>query len=141
MNPPPPIFPAAGSTTASANATATAASTALPPRFRISTPAFEPNASSVATIALAPRTAPRGHAFASPTRVRYSAAACARVTCAVMENTDTVRPTAHTDDAICRLIAAKRHYVIKFPSSRQAAQPRAPLIERKCHVFELAVSQ
>src|SRR5438309_2273775 len=38
MNPPPPMFPATGSTTASANATATAASTALPPRRRISTP-------------------------------------------------------------------------------------------------------
>src|SRR2546430_15569094 len=38
MNPPPPMFPATGSTTASANATATAASTALPPRRRIATP-------------------------------------------------------------------------------------------------------
>src|SRR2546426_3815391 len=38
MNPPPPMFPATGSTTVSANATATAASTALPPRRRISTP-------------------------------------------------------------------------------------------------------
>jgi hypothetical protein len=41
MNPPPPRFPAAGCVTASAKATAIAASTALPPRFRISTPTFE----------------------------------------------------------------------------------------------------
>src|SRR5438876_11090388 len=38
MNPPPPMFPATGWTTASANPTATAASTALPPRRRISLP-------------------------------------------------------------------------------------------------------
>src|SRR5229473_1285278 len=50
MNPPPPIFPAAGSTTARANAVATAASTALPPCFMMSTPTCEPSVSSVATI-------------------------------------------------------------------------------------------
>src|ERR1043166_1437377 len=38
MNPPPPRFPAAGQVTASAKATATAASTALPPFFITSTP-------------------------------------------------------------------------------------------------------
>ncbi len=38
MKPPPPRLPAAGCVTASANATAIAASTALPPRFMISTP-------------------------------------------------------------------------------------------------------
>ena len=38
MNPPPPILPACGCVTASAKPTATAASTALPPAFRISTP-------------------------------------------------------------------------------------------------------
>ena len=38
MNPPPPMFPASGCTTASANPTATAASTALPPCRRMSRP-------------------------------------------------------------------------------------------------------
>ena len=38
MKPPPPRLPARGSVTASANPTATAASTALPPRFKMSTP-------------------------------------------------------------------------------------------------------
>ena len=38
MKPPPPMLPACGCVTASAKPTATAASTALPPRFRISTP-------------------------------------------------------------------------------------------------------
>src|SRR5262245_51586723 len=38
MNPPPPMLPASGHVTASANATATAASTALPPFFRMATP-------------------------------------------------------------------------------------------------------
>src|SRR6266545_3132130 len=38
MKPPPPRLPAAGCVTANANATAIAASTALPPRFMISTP-------------------------------------------------------------------------------------------------------
>src|SRR5437016_3702372 len=40
MNPPPPILPASGSTTASANPTATAASTALPPCFKTSIPTW-----------------------------------------------------------------------------------------------------
>src|SRR5579862_2079877 len=39
MNPPPPMLPALGYVTASANPVATAASTALPPAFMISTPA------------------------------------------------------------------------------------------------------
>src|SRR5687767_12467954 len=38
MNPPPPMLPAVGCVTASANAVATAASTALPPRCRMSAP-------------------------------------------------------------------------------------------------------
>jgi hypothetical protein len=39
IKPPPPMFPACGRTTARAKPTATAASTALPPSRRISTPA------------------------------------------------------------------------------------------------------
>ena len=38
MNPPPPTLPASGHVTASANPTATAASTALPPRLRTARP-------------------------------------------------------------------------------------------------------
>ena len=51
MNPPPPRFPASGCVTASAKPTATAASTALPPDFMISTPASEASAWTDATIA------------------------------------------------------------------------------------------
>src|SRR5437762_11480485 len=65
MNPPPPMLPAAGSTTASAKAVATAASTALPPRFRISTPASEPSSSSVATMPWLARTAWRSEEHTS----------------------------------------------------------------------------
>src|SRR5437899_2489399 len=56
MNPPPPMFPATGSTTASANATATAASTALPPRRRISTPTSLASGCPETTIACRPST-------------------------------------------------------------------------------------
>src|SRR5262245_15736040 len=41
MKPPPPMLPAVGWVTAKARPVATAASTALPPFFRISRPAFE----------------------------------------------------------------------------------------------------
>src|SRR5438552_3860507 len=51
MNPPPPMLPASGSTTSSAKATATAASIALPPCFRISTPACVASGCAVTTIA------------------------------------------------------------------------------------------
>src|SRR5260221_366940 len=77
INPPPPIFPAEGSTTANANAVATAASTALPPFWRISSPAREANSSSVATMPCAPRTASFGHDFSTSARGLYSAALCA----------------------------------------------------------------
>src|ERR1700719_603740 len=78
MNPPPPILPAAGSTTARANAVATAASTALPPRSRISTPARDASSSSVATIPWAPRTASLRQLFSESARAWYSAASWAR---------------------------------------------------------------
>src|SRR5436190_8138674 len=55
-NPPPPMLPAVGYVTASANAVATAASAALPPAFRTSRPTPEAIASSVTTIPLSPRT-------------------------------------------------------------------------------------
>ncbi len=50
MNPPPPRLPARGSVTARAKPTATAASTALPPRSRISTPTRVARASWLATM-------------------------------------------------------------------------------------------
>src|SRR3712207_1904849 len=53
MKPPPPRLPAAGYVTASAKATATAASTALPPRRMTSTPTRE-------AIGLVEATIPRG---------------------------------------------------------------------------------
>src|SRR5439155_402248 len=57
MNPPPPILPASGSTTASANPTATAASTALPPCFRTSIPTWLASGWPDTTMARGPDTA------------------------------------------------------------------------------------
>src|SRR3989449_2005421 len=51
MKPPPPMLPASGSTTSSANATATAASIALPPCFRMSTPTCDASGCAETTIA------------------------------------------------------------------------------------------
>src|SRR5207244_3558284 len=62
MNPPPPTFPASGHVTASTNATATAASTALPPRFMTSAPMREAMTSTEATMACLPRTGRRDSA-------------------------------------------------------------------------------
>src|ERR1051325_10888317 len=56
MNPPPPMLPATGWTTASANATATAASTALPPRRSTSTPTSLARGCDVTTMACSPVT-------------------------------------------------------------------------------------
>ena len=50
MNPPPPMLPALGCVTASANAVATAASMALPPFFRIAAPTSDAGAEVVITI-------------------------------------------------------------------------------------------
>ncbi len=50
MNPPPPMLPALGCVTASANAVATAASTALPPFFSIDAPTSDAGAEVVITI-------------------------------------------------------------------------------------------
>ena len=50
MKPPPPRLPARGKVTASAKPTATAASTALPPRFKMSNPTREAAASCVTTM-------------------------------------------------------------------------------------------
>src|SRR5215510_811815 len=59
INPPPPRFPADGHTTASASPTATAASTALPPRFNTSTPTCEAISLTEDTIPRLPRTGGR----------------------------------------------------------------------------------
>jgi hypothetical protein len=69
MKPPPPKFPAAGYVTASAKATATAASTALPPRFMTSTPTREAIGSVEATIPRRARTGGRDAARATPAPV------------------------------------------------------------------------
>ena len=81
MKPPPPMLPAAGSTTARAKAVATAASTALPPLFKISTPACDASSSSVTTIACAPRTACLGHAWENSFWVAAFGADCEAVCC------------------------------------------------------------
>src|SRR5262245_27457910 len=51
MKPPPPKLPAPGQVTASANAVATAASTALPPFFKVSMPTFDAIGSTDTTAA------------------------------------------------------------------------------------------
>src|ERR1051326_262819 len=56
MNPPPPMLPAGGCTTASAKPTATAESIALPPACMISTPTCVANWCTVTTIACCVRT-------------------------------------------------------------------------------------
>src|SRR5512145_3482822 len=63
INPPPPRLPAAGHTTASASPTATAASTALPPRFNTSTPTCEAISLTEETIPYLPRTGGREAAW------------------------------------------------------------------------------
>ena len=50
MKPPPPMFPAAGRVTASANAVATAASTALPPWRRMAAPTSDAGPDADTTI-------------------------------------------------------------------------------------------
>src|SRR5438067_494016 len=70
MNPPPPKFPASGHVTASTNATATAASTALPPRFMTSAPMREAMTSTEATMACLPRTGRRDSAARGPAKRR-----------------------------------------------------------------------
>src|SRR5262245_39908847 len=55
MKPPPPMLPASGHVTASAKATATAASTALPPERRALRPASDAGRETVTTMPLAPR--------------------------------------------------------------------------------------
>src|SRR5687768_7275923 len=57
MNPPPPMFPAAGRVTVSAKPTATAASTAFPPRFMMSAPTLLAISLLLTTIACFARTA------------------------------------------------------------------------------------
>src|SRR3990172_1543437 len=79
MKPPPPRFPAEGWVTARAKATATAASTALPPWRRISIPASAAKGSAATTIPFVPRATSGGGlcaaAGAGPARQRASSAA------------------------------------------------------------------
>src|SRR5690349_21463869 len=65
MKPPPPRLPAAGCVTCRANATAIAASTALPPRFMISTPTRDATSFVDATMPWRPRTGSRAGAGAT----------------------------------------------------------------------------
>src|SRR5688500_11783893 len=84
MNPPPPRLPAEGQVTASARPTATAASTAFPPRFMTSAPTREAISDVDATIALRARAgggqaAKSGNATASDRRnpvSRFMAVKC-----------------------------------------------------------------
>src|SRR5262249_2510413 len=86
MKPPPPMLPAVGWTTASANAGATAASTAVPPSLIASAPMREAISFCDATIPFFPRTgtqiapAGRGHGPQTPaTRERLNLAICAEL--------------------------------------------------------------
>src|SRR2546421_7334793 len=67
MTPPPPMLPASGQVTARAKATATVASTALPPFFRTAAPASDAGAETDTTMplrpeALGPASTPAGRA-------------------------------------------------------------------------------
>src|SRR5437879_1421088 len=75
MNPPPPRFPAVGCTTARANPTATAASTALPPRRRMSAPTWLASGCTDTTIACSPRPGSAASGHAELIRARRDAAA------------------------------------------------------------------
>src|SRR5215472_49247 len=77
MKPPPPMLPASGSTTARANAVATAASTALPPRFKTSTPDCDASSSSVTTMPCGARTACLGQALFGSDGAEGLAGVCA----------------------------------------------------------------
>src|SRR5438105_14745847 len=73
MNPPPPRLPASGHVTASVNATATAASTALPPRFMTSAPTRDAITSTEATMTCGSRTGRRETAWSGATKRRSAA--------------------------------------------------------------------
>ena len=63
MNPPPPMLPASGNVTASANPVATAASTALPPWRRMSLPTSDAGAETDTTIPRLPMNVGAGRAM------------------------------------------------------------------------------
>src|SRR5690242_3379468 len=88
MNPPPPILPQQGSTTASAYPTATAASTALPPSERMRTPTSEARRCADTTIPCSASTASGAAARASPISAaeKASAATTARASVAAGRN-------------------------------------------------------
>src|SRR6516162_3219787 len=117
MKPPPPMFPAAGSTTASAKAVATAASTALPPFSRISTPAREASSSSVVTIPCAARTGSAGQAFSVKARSLYGAGFCACAPAHQPSKTAEPRPSSHLI-TLCFFMTNSR-YEIRPARSRQ----------------------
>ena len=74
MKPPPPRLPAEGCVTASAKPVATAASTALPPRLRMSMPTWEASGEREATTPFWPRTTCAGSAVAGSALGASSAA-------------------------------------------------------------------
>src|SRR5678816_3110646 len=79
MNPPPPILPAAGHTTASARPVATAASIALPPRLRMLTPTCDAISLTETTIPCRARTGGRDAANEGITSASASTAATRRL--------------------------------------------------------------
>jgi hypothetical protein len=77
MNPPPPMLPAAEWTTVRAKPTATAASTALPPFFRMSTPASVARWCTVTTMACGARTGSSSWSMSAVCVASSGAASCA----------------------------------------------------------------
>ena len=150
MNPPPPMLPAPGYVTASANPTHTAASTALPPRFRMSMPARDANASADETIPCRPRAGSR-EAPCAGTRVphaeaRHTAAMQARRTTddwhgsaadliigGVVLGIPTVSPPLHGCDAAPRA-AVGNTSIIRLPAThcRRRCPRRAVRPECQC---------
>src|SRR5262245_11010848 len=90
IKPPPPRLPADGHTTASARPTATAASTALPPRFNTSTPTCEAISLTEETIPCLPRTGGREAAWVEIVEVSCEGVAVNETSNAIQRRAETV---------------------------------------------------
>src|SRR5687767_10682543 len=112
MNPPPPMLPADGCVTASANAVATAASTALPPRRRMSAPisdAIEEVETTSPVVDATPRSLDAGDAGAPDVDDAATEPVCADVHAA--RYGATTRSVATTRARGIRIIGALRETV------------------------------
>jgi hypothetical protein len=107
--------------------TAAAASTALPPFFRISTPAADASASSQTTIACAPRTAVAGQlgCEASPASEYSRACGCCGCVCAAADIAEKLK-NAMMARYFRGVRMANRIYAIREDASRKAKSRCSP---------------